>query len=59
MIPFRDRVQLLVDRIFYKDRKDYRSILQDFSRALTDILDLRVFWRCWWSACKMCCMRSG
>ena len=40
MIPFRDRVQLLVDRIFYKDRKDYRSILQDFSRALTDILDL-------------------
>jgi signal transduction histidine kinase len=36
----RDRVQLLVDSIFYKDRKDYRSILQDFSRALTTILDL-------------------
>ena len=36
----RDRVQLLVDRIFYKGRKDYRSILQDFSRALTTILDL-------------------
>ncbi|HID62289.1 MAG TPA: GAF domain-containing protein, partial [Anaerolineae bacterium] len=38
--PLRDRVQLLVDSIFYRDRKDYRSILQDFSRALTTILDL-------------------
>ena len=38
--PLRDRVQLLVDSVFYKDRKDYRSILQDFSRALTTILDL-------------------
>jgi signal transduction histidine kinase len=40
MSPLRDRVQLLVDSVFYKDRKDYRSILQDFSRALTTILDL-------------------
>lgn len=38
--PLRDRVQRLVDRVFYKDRKDYRAILQDFSRSLTDILDL-------------------
>jgi signal transduction histidine kinase len=38
--PLRDRVQLLVDRVFYKDRKDYRSILQDFSRTLTNILNL-------------------
>jgi signal transduction histidine kinase len=38
--PLRDRVQLLVDSVFYKDRKDYRSILQDFSRVLTTILDL-------------------
>ncbi|TEU19982.1 MAG: GAF domain-containing protein [Anaerolineales bacterium] len=40
MSPLRDRVQLLVDSVFYKDRQDYRSILQDFSRALTTILDL-------------------
>jgi signal transduction histidine kinase len=38
--PLRDRVQLLVDSVFYKDRKDYRSILQDFSRVLTTISDL-------------------
>jgi signal transduction histidine kinase len=38
--PLKDRVQLLVDRVFYKDRKDYRSILQDFSRTLTTILNL-------------------
>jgi signal transduction histidine kinase len=38
--PLRDRVQLLVDSIFYRDRKDYRSILQDFIRSLTDVLDL-------------------
>ncbi len=38
--PLRDRVQLLVDSVFYKDRKDYRLILQDFSRELTTILDL-------------------
>ncbi|MFW9998355.1 MAG: PDZ domain-containing protein, partial [Candidatus Odinarchaeota archaeon] len=38
--PLRDRVQSLVDSVFYKDRKDYRSILQDFSRALNTILDL-------------------
>jgi len=38
--PLRDRVQLLVDSVFYKDRKDYRSILQDFSRTLTTVLDL-------------------
>ena len=38
--PLRDRVQLLVDSVFYKDRKDYRSTLQDFTRALTNILDL-------------------
>jgi signal transduction histidine kinase len=38
--PLRDSVQLLVDSVFYKDRKDYRAILQDFSRTLTTILDL-------------------
>ena len=38
--PLKDRVQRLVDRVFYKERKDYRAILQDFSRSLTDILDL-------------------
>lgn len=40
MSPLRDRVQLMVDSVFYKGHKDYRSILQDFSRALTDILNL-------------------
>jgi signal transduction histidine kinase len=38
--PLRDRVQRLVDSVFYKDRQDYRVILQDFSRALTTIWDL-------------------
>ncbi len=38
--PLRRRIQLLVDRVFYKDRPSYRQELEEFSRALTATLDL-------------------
>ncbi len=38
--PLRERLQRAVDRIFYKDRLDYRQALQDFSRTLTATLKL-------------------
>jgi signal transduction histidine kinase len=38
--PLRLRTQRLVDRIFYRDRPNYRQELEEFSRALTATLDL-------------------
>lgn len=38
--PLRNRVQRLVDRVFYREAVDYRAALQDFSRELTRTLDL-------------------
>lgn len=38
--PLRRRTQILVDRVFYKDRPNYRQELEEFSRALTATLDL-------------------
>lgn len=38
--PLRRRTQVLVDRVFYKDRPNYRQELEEFSRALTATLDL-------------------
>jgi len=40
MEPLRRRTQYLVDRVFYKDRPNYRQRLEKFSRALTATLDL-------------------
>ncbi len=40
--PLKDRLQRAVDNVFYKDRLDYRQVLQDFSRALTATLELPV-----------------
>jgi len=38
--PLRNRMQHLVDRIFFREAADYRVTLQDFSRELTQTLDL-------------------
>ncbi len=38
--PLRDRIQRAVDRVFYRDRVDYRKALEDFSHDLTGTLDL-------------------
>lgn len=40
MGPMRSYLQGRIDRIFYKDRLDYRLALQDFSRALTTTLEM-------------------
>jgi len=38
--PLRDWAQRLVDRIFFRETVDYRAALQEFSRELTQTLDL-------------------
>ncbi|MFQ6101284.1 MAG: adenylate/guanylate cyclase domain-containing protein [Anaerolineae bacterium] len=38
--PLRNRVQRLVDRVFFREPVDYRATLQDFSHGLTQTLDL-------------------
>jgi len=38
--PLRRRTQSAVDRVFYRDRPNYRQELQEFSRTLTATLDL-------------------
>ncbi|HLF25940.1 MAG TPA: adenylate/guanylate cyclase domain-containing protein [Anaerolineae bacterium] len=40
MDPLRSRVQRVVDRLFFRERADYRSMLEAFSRDLTHTLDL-------------------
>jgi PAS domain S-box-containing protein len=40
--PLRDRAQLLVDRLFYRQRADYRQALEAFSHELTGTLSLPV-----------------
>ncbi len=40
--PVRERLQLWVDKTFYRQRYDYRQTLQEFSRALTSLMDLPV-----------------
>jgi len=38
--PLRNWTQRLVDRLFFREAVDYRATLQDFSRELTQTLDL-------------------
>ena len=38
--PLRNRVQWLVDRVFFRETVDYRAALQEFSHELTQTLDL-------------------
>jgi signal transduction histidine kinase len=38
--PLRKRVQLMVDRLFFRSRIDFRSILQSYSHDLTGAVDL-------------------
>ncbi len=38
--PLRGRIQRTIDRIFFRDRVDYRQALESFSHELTDTLDL-------------------
>ncbi|MBU0704391.1 MAG: GAF domain-containing protein, partial [Chloroflexi bacterium] len=38
--PLRNWIQRLVDRLFFREVADYRATLQDFSRELTQTLDL-------------------
>ncbi|HZY46071.1 MAG TPA: hypothetical protein VFF70_15135, partial [Anaerolineae bacterium] len=39
--PLRGRIQRTIDRIFFRDRVDYRQALELFSHELTGTLDLR------------------
>ena len=38
--PLRNRVQQMVDRVFFRETVDYRATLQDLSHELTQTLDL-------------------
>lgn len=38
--PLRERAQLAIDRLFYRDRYLYRQAIQRFSRTVTRIIDL-------------------
>ena len=38
--PLRDRIQRFVNRVFFRETVDYRTTLQNFSRELTQTLDL-------------------
>lgn len=38
--PLRNWVQRMVDRVFFREAADYRATLQDFSREMTQTLDL-------------------
>ncbi len=38
--PLRSRIQRTIDRIFFRDRVDYRQALESFSHELTGTLDL-------------------
>ena len=44
-LPLRSRIQLLVDRLFFKDKYDYHKTLRDFSRDITSILELELLFR--------------
>jgi PAS domain S-box-containing protein len=39
--PLREKVRALVDRVYYKDRYDYRRTLIQFSREITSSLDIQ------------------
>ncbi len=38
-LPLRDKLQVQVDRVFFRTRYDYQRVLQSFSRAATSILN--------------------
>jgi PAS domain S-box-containing protein len=38
-LPLRDKLQVRVDRVFFRTRYDYQRVLQSFSRAATSILN--------------------
>ena len=38
--PMRDRIQALVDRVFFRKEYDYGSVVDKVSRAMTSLLDL-------------------
>ncbi|MDI6807417.1 MAG: SpoIIE family protein phosphatase [Candidatus Eisenbacteria bacterium] len=38
--PVRNRLQFLIDRVFFRDRYDYRKILKELSRSLAEPLGL-------------------
>jgi len=39
-LPLRNKIQRIVDKLFFKDKYDYHKTLKDFSGALTSILSL-------------------
>jgi signal transduction histidine kinase len=40
LVPVKNGIELLVDRFLYKDRYDYRQIIQSFSTSLNSVKDL-------------------
>jgi signal transduction histidine kinase len=38
--PLRDKIQQVTDRLFFKDKYDYRKTLQEFSGGLSSIIEL-------------------
>jgi len=40
-LPFRKKIENLMDRVFYRDKAEYIRLLHDFSKSLIKILDLR------------------
>ena len=42
LLPFRDRVQAIVDRVFYRSAYDFRRLVEETSKRLASIADLDV-----------------
>jgi len=38
--PIKKRIEILIDRLFYKDRYDYRQVIQSLSKALNSVKSL-------------------
>ena len=37
--PLKQRIQIIVDKVFFKNRYDYQNTLKEFSRAISSIVD--------------------
>jgi len=46
--PLHERIQAFVERVFYRQRYDYRKTIKSVSEAMTSILDRNRSSACWW-----------